>query len=106
MDWKCGDNDKRRTYYDAEPWYQREKSANWYQQNSISNKAIKAILKDLVAEQQCVMEIGCGGGWLAEFVLSLGVKKYFGFDFSETFTDDKDGNLRTVPWSMGAYEYD
>ncbi len=29
-----------------------------------------------------------------------------GMDLSESFTTDKDGNTRTEPWSMGAYEYD
>ncbi len=29
-----------------------------------------------------------------------------GADLSITFDEDKDGNPRTVPWSIGAYEYD
>jgi hypothetical protein len=29
-----------------------------------------------------------------------------GLDLSSDFDTDKAGNLRTVPWSIGAYEYD
>lgn len=38
----------RRTYYDAEPWYQRENTRDWYQQMEISNLAIKQKLVDLI----------------------------------------------------------
>jgi hypothetical protein len=40
------------------------------------------------------------GGGLNLLVRTLG------FDLSAEFTTDRDGNQRTVPWSMGAYEED
>jgi 2-polyprenyl-3-methyl-5-hydroxy-6-metoxy-1,4-benzoquinol methylase len=75
---------QRRAYYDAEPWYQREKTVDWYQQQEKTNEKMKEILVDFVSPKSVVLEVACGGGWLAEHVLKAGVKSYSGFDFAET----------------------
>jgi 2-polyprenyl-3-methyl-5-hydroxy-6-metoxy-1,4-benzoquinol methylase len=75
---------QRRAYYDAEPWYQREKTVDWYQQMEKSNEKMKEILVDYVSPKSVILEIACGGGWLAEHVLKAGVKSYSGFDFAES----------------------
>lgn len=75
---------KRRAYYDAEPRYQQEKTQDWYKQNEKANQALKEALKEYLSPKQSVLEVGCGGGWLAEHILKAGVKSYSGFDFSET----------------------
>lgn len=48
-----------------------------------TNEAMRESLKEY-ATKRSVLEIGCGGGWLAEYLLKMGVKTYSGFDFSET----------------------
>lgn len=75
---------ERRAYYDAEPWYQREKTQDWYQQMEPTNEAMKAVLEEYVSTRRSVLEVACGGGWLAEYLLKKGVRSYSGFDFSET----------------------
>ena len=64
----------RRTYYDAEPWYQREKTQDWYQQMEFTNHAVKSLLRHVVNEESKILEVACGGGWLAEFVLNLKIQ--------------------------------
>lgn len=75
---------QRRIYYDAEPWYQREKTVDWYQQMEPSNQQVMKKLRDLVGAETNIAEVACGGGWLAEFISTLNPKSYQGFDFSET----------------------
>lgn len=75
---------ERRAYYDAEPRYQREKTPEWYQQSEKTNESMRESLKEFLTPKKSVLEIGCGGGGLAEFILKTGVKAYSGFDFSET----------------------
>jgi len=75
---------KRRTYFDAEPWYQREKTGDWYQQMEKTNEAFKELLEENLNKSHRVLEVACGGGWLAEYIMGLGVEYYAGFDFAET----------------------
>ena len=75
---------ERRAYYDAEPWYQREKTQDWYQQMEKTNEGMREVLGEYLTRRTAVLEVACGGGWLAEFILSAGVKSYSGFDYSET----------------------
>jgi SAM-dependent methyltransferase len=75
---------ERRAYYDAEPWYQREKTQDWYQQMEKTNEAMRLALGEYFSKRLTVLEIACGGGWLAEFILKSKVSSYSGFDFSET----------------------
>ncbi len=75
---------ERRAYYDAKPWYQREKTQDWYQQMEKTNEAMRLALGEYFSKRLTVLEIACGGGWLAEFILKAGVSSYSGFDFSET----------------------
>lgn len=75
---------ERRAYYDAEPWYQREMTQDWYQQMEKTNEGMRQTLMDYLSRRSTVLEVACGGGWLAEHILSAGVKSYSGFDYSET----------------------
>ncbi len=75
---------KRKVYYDAEPWYQRENTIDWYQQMEKSNETIKLCLSEAVDSNSLITEVACGGGWLAEFIVDLKPKLYRGFDFAET----------------------
>jgi|GEM_PF-5244963 len=75
---------ERRAYYDAEPWYKREGTQDWYQQMEPTNEALRVALGEYFSKRLTVLEIACGGGWLAEFILKAGVSSYSGFDFSET----------------------
>ena len=83
---------ERKTYYDAEAWYQREKTLDWYQQMPRSNEIFKGLLRNIINEDSVLTEVACGGGWLAEFFVTLNPKKYRGFDFSETAVQN--ANLR------------
>lgn len=87
---------KRKTYYDADPWYQREKTIDWYQQMEPSNDAIKAKLKELINFNSIITEVACGGGWLAEFIVTLNPKEYRGFDFSETAASNAANRLQKI----------
>jgi len=84
----------RRKYYDAEPWYQREKTQDWYQQMELTNHAVKSLLRYVLNEESQILEVACGGGWLAEFVLNLKINKYTGFDFSETAVSNARSRLK------------
>ena len=75
---------KRRAYYDAEPRYQKEASVDWYRQNETMNQALRDALVEYISPKKAVLEVGCGGGWLAEHLLKAGVRAYSGFDYSET----------------------
>ncbi len=75
---------ERRAYYDAEPWYKREKTQDWYQQMEKTNEAMRGALAEYFSKRLTVLEVACGGGWLAEHILKAGVSAYSGFDFSET----------------------
>lgn len=76
---------QRRAYYDAEPWYQREQTRDWYQQMEITNGKMKAVLDaHLDMGSTALLEVACGGGWFAEHLLSRGISRYSGFDFAET----------------------
>ncbi len=75
---------ERRAYYDAEPWYKREATQDWYQQMEKTNEKIKEILGEYISPHKSILEVGCGGGWLAEHILKAGARSYSGFDFSET----------------------
>jgi 2-polyprenyl-3-methyl-5-hydroxy-6-metoxy-1,4-benzoquinol methylase len=75
---------KRRAYFDAEPRYQKEAGPDWYRQNEAVNQALREALGEYITAKKNVMEVGCGGGWLAEHLLKTGVRAYSGFDFSET----------------------
>ncbi len=76
--------DTRKTYFDAEPWYQREGSGDWYQQCQSSNEAMVKILRPW-SKGSSILEIGCGGvGWLGEFLLTEGCRKYHGIDLAES----------------------
>jgi ubiquinone/menaquinone biosynthesis C-methylase UbiE len=78
----------RKKYYDAEPWYFREKTRDWYQQMELSNDAIKGALIALVTPESVVTEVACGGGWLAELLTSLKPRAYLGFDFATTAAEN------------------
>ncbi len=86
--------DSRRAYYDAEPWYQREQTKDFYQQMEPANEAIKSLLQQIITKDSQILETACGGGWLAEFILKLGIKNYIGFDFSETATLNAQARLK------------
>jgi len=75
---------ERRAYYDAEPWYQSEKKQDWHLQSDVMNQGIRQVLSEYLSPRTSVLEVACGGGWLAEFILKSGVRSYSGFDFSET----------------------
>jgi len=75
---------KRRTYYDAEPWYQRENTVDWYQQMPATNKKVKQILLEWITPESRIIETACGGGNMAEYIASLQPCTYYGFDYSET----------------------
>jgi len=75
---------KRRKYYDAEPWYLREKTPEWYQQMEKTNEMFCDLLKENLDDNSIVLEIACGGGGIAKFIMNLSVKGYLGFDFAET----------------------
>ncbi len=75
---------QRRAYYDAEPWYKKEATSDWYQQMEITNQNMMSLLQEHLSPRYSVLEIACGGGWLAEFILKFGVKSYSGFDYAET----------------------
>lgn len=87
---------ERRTYYDAEPWYQREKTIDWYQQVELPNEAIKTRLREIINTGSVVTEVACGGGWLAEFISTLKPKTYRGFDFAETAANNASKRLRDM----------
>lgn len=74
---------KQKTYYDADPTYQREQTPNWYQQLPRTNALLVEELAGLVREKK-VLEVGCGGGWLSHSILNAGGLSYVGFDFSQT----------------------
>lgn len=74
----------RRTYYDAEPWYQREQSQDWYQQMPEVNDAVYELLIDRITPDAVIVEVACGGGWLAEALRAVPLTRYTGFDFAET----------------------
>jgi 2-polyprenyl-3-methyl-5-hydroxy-6-metoxy-1,4-benzoquinol methylase len=88
---------QRRAYYDAEPWYQKEKTQDWFKQKEVTNEAMKEALKEYISPKLSVLEIGCGGGWLAEYLLKANIRSYAGFDYSETAVN----NART---RLGAFE--
>ena len=48
---------------------------------------------------------GSAPDWHLETTAPVGVRQG-GIDLSSSFTDDRDGSTRSVPWSMGAYEKD
>lgn len=75
---------ERRAYYDAEPRYQKEKTQDWYQQPKTTNQGMKDALQEYLSPRRSVLEVACGGGWLAEHILTTGVRTYSGFDFAET----------------------
>ncbi len=50
----------------------------------ITNEQITRILTKIVFSYDRVLEVACGGGWLALEVLKRDPKSYEGFDFSET----------------------
>jgi hypothetical protein len=52
----------RREYYDAEPWYQREKTQDWYQQMEFTNQAVKDLLQQIIQPDFRILEVACGGG--------------------------------------------
>ena len=83
-DWKCGTKDSRATYFDSEPWYQREQTEEWYQQEEICNQAIRTALFKLATKESNIVEIGCGGGWLASYLQKIGIKSYIGIEYSKT----------------------
>ncbi len=89
--------DPRRVYYDAEPWYLRERTGDWYQQNIRSNTAMKEILSDLVQPGWSCFEVGCGGGWLAMHLIALGVREYRGLDFAESAIEAAQERLEHAP---------
>lgn len=75
---------KRRSYYDAEPWYLREKTIDWYQQMPASNNAILKQLQKQINSDSRILEIACGGGGLAAGISEFSPSSYCGIDFSET----------------------
>jgi len=87
---------ERKTYYDAEPWYQREKTRDWYQQMETSNVAFKRKLAELITAESIITEVACGGGWLAEFIATLRPKAYRGFDFAGTAAKNASARLKHV----------
>jgi hypothetical protein len=86
----------RKTYYDAEPWYLRENATEWYQQMEKANEAIKRCLSEKINSQSFITEVACGGGWLAEFIVSLNPKAYRGFDFAETAASNAAKRLNRI----------
>ncbi|MGZ3711307.1 MAG: class I SAM-dependent methyltransferase [Bdellovibrionota bacterium] len=88
---------QRRAYYDAEPWYQKEKTQDWYKQKEKTNEAMKEALQEYISPKLSVLEVGCGGGWLAEHLLKAGIRQYAGFDYAETAVTNARARL-------GAYE--
>ncbi len=84
-----------RPYYDAEPWYKREKTLDWYQQMEKTNQAMQELLGEFITKKTTVLEVACGGGWLAEFILKGNVNSYSGFDFSETAITNAKKRLAT-----------
>ena len=85
---------KRREYYDAEPWYLREKTCDWYQQMEKTNEMFSDLLRQNLDKNSLVLEIACGGGWIARYVENLGVKSYLGFDFAETAVQNAGESLK------------
>ncbi len=75
---------ERRAYYDAEPSYQKEKTQDWHDQKEKTNEAMKEALAEYISPKLNVLEVACGGGWLAEYLLKAKIDAYSGFDFSET----------------------
>lgn len=75
---------EKRPYYDAEPQYLKAKTQDWFPQMEKTNQALRDLLGEYISPRSVVLEVACGGGWLAEFILKAGVKSYSGFDFSET----------------------
>lgn len=73
----------RRRYYDADPIYQREKTPDWYQQLPLTNRIFAAELA-LRAKNKNILELGCGGGWLADVALRAQAASYLGVDFAPT----------------------
>ena len=88
---------QRRAYYDAEPWYQREGTQDWYQQMEKTNQAMMALLAEKLNAQSRVLEIACGGGWLAEFILGHGSQSYLGFDYAETAAKNTADRIAKFP---------
>ncbi|MFC1745243.1 class I SAM-dependent methyltransferase [Candidatus Riflebacteria bacterium] len=88
---------KRRFYFDAEPWYRRENTIDWYQQMSLTNEAVQKILSRLVSVVHSILEVACGGGGLAIFLASLQPAKYLGFDFAETAILNAKERLKSFP---------
>ena len=85
---------KRRKYYDAEPWYLREKTQQWYQQMEKTNEEFKKLLRKNLSKNSQVLEIACGGGGIASYIMNLGVKSYRGFDFAETAVQNARESLK------------
>jgi SAM-dependent methyltransferase len=86
----------KREYYDAEPWYQREKTIDWYQQKQPTNFAVLKVLARFITPECNVLEVACGGGWLGEEILKLQPFRYVGFDFSETAVGNAKHRLGTT----------
>ena len=84
----------RREYYDAEPWYQREKKQDWYQQMELTNQTVKDLLQQMIQPDFQILEVACGGGWLSEFILKQKITKYTGFDFAETAVSNAKSRLQ------------
>lgn len=85
---------KRRRYYDAEPWYLREKTHEWYQQMEKTNEMFCDLLKENLDKNSLVLEVACGGGGMARYIVNLGVKAYLGFDFAETAVQNAGESLK------------
>lgn len=45
-------------------------------------------LKELISEESSVLDMGCGSGWLLEFIRQIDLNtKYYGIDFNEKFIE-------------------
>ena len=84
----------RREYYDAEPWYRREKTQDWYQQMELTNQVVKDLLQQIIKPDFRILEVACGGGWLSEFILKLKISEYKGFDFAESAVSNAKSRLQ------------
>lgn len=89
----------RRTYFDAEPWYRRENTRDWYQQMEATNQELTSILAGLPIEGMTITEVACGVGWLAEHLCQRNPKSYVGVDFAETGVANARARVALFSWS-------
>ena len=77
---------ERRTYYDMNPWYEKNKAQgvhDWHQHVGAADIKLLTHLKQLISDLKpsSILEVGCGGGDFT-FKYSIPGVRHLAFDFS------------------------